>query len=210
MNKKTSDHIVKNLLETYADTGTDLVYKNNYQLLISVVLSARTTDMQVNRVTPALFEKFNSFSKLAMAETEEIEKIIKSTGFYKTKSKNIIALARMIEDKYSGEIPERREELMKLPGAGRKTANVVLSVAFGIPAFAVDTHVARIARRLNYTDSTDPVDVENSVTAIVNEKHWGRLHLAMIQHGRRICKAAHPLCGTCSLSPHCPSFGKFS
>jgi endonuclease-3 len=203
MNKKTSDKIVNILTKLYADASPDLNFTGLYQLLISVTLSARTTDRQVNSVTGELFSRYSDFEKLAKAGLEDVERIIRPVGFYKTKAANIINLSRIVTEKFNGNVPQTMEELTTLPGVGRKTSNVVLSVGFGKPAFAVDTHVTRISNRLGYIDSADPLEVEKAVTALVNEDQWGALHLSMIKHGRTVCRAAKPACSICGLRALC-------
>ncbi len=190
----------------YGSVRPDLLYRGIYQLTIAVVLSAQTTDKQVNAATPELFKKYPSFGSLASARQKDVERIIHSTGFFRMKAKNIIALSRAVIEKYNGRLPESREELMKLPGIGRKSANVILSVGFGIPALAVDTHIARIAQRLGYTSSKDPLSVENALTLLIPKNEWTTTHLLLIRHGRSLCSARNPRCPECPISELCDYF----
>lgn len=203
MVKSKSDKIIKKLLEEYSNAVPDLKFNNLFELTVSVLLSAQTTDKQVNKVTPSLFKKYNNFLKLSEAKKSDIEKLIKSTGFYKNKTKNLILMSKKIINDYNAELPNKREDLISLPGIGRKSANVILSVGYGIPALAVDTHIIRIANRLGYIDSPDPNKVESALTSKINERFWTKTHLALIKHGRAICKARNPLCGECFLLKLC-------
>jgi endonuclease-3 len=205
MDRKTSGKIIALLKKQYGNVKSDLKYINLYQLTVAVVLSAQTTDVQVNSVTPELFGRFPDFKSLSEADTAVIEDIIRSTGFYKNKSRNIVALAREITEKYNGRVPSERELLVQLPGVGRKSANVVLSMGYNIPALAVDTHVARIAGRLGYTESTDPYKIEKDLNAAIPEKEWIITHLLFIRHGRSICKARKPACSQCPVKLYCPA-----
>jgi endonuclease III len=198
------DRIIELLAAHYGPVQGDLKFLSLYQLLIAVVLSAQTTDRQVNQATPELFRRYPGFSELSRAETDDVEHIIHSTGFFRSKAHNIIALSRMIIEEFSGTVPGTREELMRLPGVGRKTANVVLSIGFGVPALAVDTHVARIAGRLGLSSSDDPHVIEQDITARINRKNWTRGHLLFITHGRTLCTARAPLCPLCPLKRLCP------
>ncbi len=178
-------------------------FHNPYELLIATVLSAQTTDKQVNKVTVKLFEKYPTPGKLAEASLEDVKKCIQSLGFFNTKAENIIKASKQIVEKFSGEIPAQMELLTTLPGVGRKTANVVLSNAFGIPAFAVDTHVKRVSFRLGLTKQTDPDKVEEDVTSKIPKKLYTKAHHALIFHGRRVCKASNPSCNLCKLNNDC-------
>ncbi len=192
------------LERTYPDAVTALEYTNPFELLIAVILSAQTTDARVNLTTPTLFAKYPDAPALAHACQEDVEKIIKSCGFYRMKAKNIIAAARGLVEDHGGEVPSTREALEALPGVGRKTANVVMSVAFEEAAFAVDTHVFRVAHRLGLTLATTPRGVEEDVTKLVPREKWRHAHHWLILHGRAICKAPVPLCGRCPVTM-CPS-----
>lgn len=193
------------LERTYPNAVTALHYRNAYELLVAVILSAQCTDARVNLVTPALFKKYPNPAKLARAPQEDVEGLIKSCGFYRTKAKNIISCARDLVEKYDGEVPREREQLEALAGVGRKTANVVMSVAFGEAAFAVDTHVFRVAHRLGLTLAATPRGVEEDVTKLLPREKWRHAHHWLILHGRAICKAQRPLCGACPVNVLCPS-----
>ncbi|HPJ38076.1 MAG TPA: endonuclease III [Spirochaetota bacterium] len=198
-----SKTILKKLLRYYGDPVADLHFDSLYQLCIAVVLSAQTTDKQVNAVTPKLFTKYHDFGELAQADINDVETIIKSTGFYHNKARNIIQLAETIMLKFNGTVPATLKELTSLPGVGRKSANVILSMGFDIPAFAVDTHVLRIAKRIGYTASDNPLDVEKAVTSTLDEKDWKNAHLILIRHGRVLCTARAPRCSDCPVNSLC-------
>lgn len=190
----------------YGEVRPDLSFQGLYQLAIAVVLSAQTTDRQVNGVTKELFKKYPGFRELSSAKVADVENIIRSTGFFRMKAKHIIELSRCVMEKHGGKLPNTREELMKLPGIGRKSANVILSVGFGIPAMAVDTHIARIAHRLGYTPSKDPIEAENALTSIIPKREWNTTHLLLIRHGRTVCAARRPRCAECPVSALCDYF----
>ena len=195
---------VLDILErTYPDATTELVHKNPYQLLIATMLSAQTTDKQVNRVTPELFKRFPDAKALAEADISEIESLIKTCGFYKSKARNIKEACRIIVEEYGGRVPQTMEELTDLPGVGRKTANVVLSNAFGVDAIAVDTHVFRVANRLGLAQSGDVRGTEEQLMENIPREKWSRAHHWLIHHGRRICKARRPKCEECPLAEVC-------
>lgn len=193
------------LERTYPAAVTALHYTNPYELLIAVILSAQCTDARVNMTTPKLFAKYPTPAKLAKAKQEDVEAIIRSCGFYRAKAKNIISCASELVAEHGGEVPSQREELESLAGVGRKTAAVVMSVAFGEAAFAVDTHVFRVSHRLGLTLGTTPLKVEEDVTALVPKEKWRFAHHWLILHGREICKAPTPLCGVCPLNKICPT-----
>jgi endonuclease-3 len=174
-------------------------------MTIATILSAQTTDRAVNSVTPTLFERYPTAADLAAADPAEVERIIKPTGFYRAKARSIIACARALVDRFGGEVPGRMEDLVTLPGIGRKTANVILGVSFGVPGFAVDTHVIRLTNRLGLVATRDPVKIEALVTRMVPREEWTGLSLRLILHGRRICQARRPLCEQCVLNDFCPS-----
>jgi endonuclease-3 len=174
---------------------------------VATVLSAQTTDKRVNIVTPVLFARYRSAADYAAASREDMEKIIQSTGFYRAKTANLIALGQALCDRYGGEVPRRLKDLVTLPGVGRKTANVVLGNAFGVPGITVDTHFARLATRLGWTTETDPVKIELEVGALFPRSEWTMLSHRLIWHGRRICHARRPACGACPIARLCPSFG---
>ncbi|MFW5769852.1 MAG: endonuclease III [Spirochaetota bacterium] len=203
MKQELSSTILNILRETYGHVEPGLHYKNLYQLLISVVLSAQTTDKQVNTVTPVLFQEYPDFQSLAHAEIADIEIIIKSTGFYRNKAKNIVMLSRMILSKYNGIVPDALEDLTFLPGVGRKSAQVVRAFGFGIPAIPVDTHVMRVSKRIGYTTSTNPVEVERALALMIAEEYWIESHVLFITHGRHICVSRKPLCDSCPIYRYC-------
>jgi len=195
--------VIKALKKKYGTVAAELDYSNLYELAIAVVLSARTTDRQVNSVAKPLFLKYSSFEKMSNAHCADVEKIIYATGFYHEKARNIIALSRKVVETFHGKLPDTREELMTLPGVGRKTANVILSQGFGKPAFAVDTHVGRVSRRIGFTSETDPDKVEKDLCKIIPERLWSESHLLFIIHGRRTCLSRKPLCDECPVRGMC-------
>lgn len=208
MDRKTSDKIISSLFNFYGEVKADLDFKNTYQLAVAVVLSAQTTDKQVNGVTGELFSRYPDFKTLGEAKQKDVEKIIKSTGFYRNKAENIIKMGRTVTEQFKGKLPRDRESLTTLPGVGRKSANVILSVGFGIPALAVDTHVMRIANRLGYIESENPFKIEEALSTLIPEEKWNDAHLLLIRHGRSICKARNPLCGECPIEKLCGSSDK--
>jgi endonuclease III len=203
MTKARSEKILSLLQGYYGEVFPDLNFRNNFELTVAVVLSAQTTDRQVNGVTGNLFKKYPDFNTLAQARVQDIERIIKSSGFYKTKSRNIIALSQMVCSRFGGTLPDDMERLLDLPGVGRKSANVILSIGFNKPGLAVDTHVARISKRLGYSSSKSPAEIEKDLCAIIIPAQWKNTHLLFIKHGRAICKARNPECGACPLSGLC-------
>ena len=184
---------------------SELAHTNSYQMLVATILSAQTTDRSVNAVTPRLFARYPDAAALAHANPAEVEAMIKPTGFFHVKAKTIIGASAALIERFHGEVPPRIEDLVTLPGVGRKTANVVLGVAFGIPGFAVDTHVKRLTRRLGLTKSIDPVKIESEVTKMLPPQEWTGFSLRLILHGRRICLARTPRCPECVLNDFCPS-----
>ncbi len=199
--------IVERLALEYPDAACALDHRNAYELLVATILSAQCTDERVNMVTPLLFKKYPNPAALAAADPGEVEECIRSTGFFRAKARSIIGMARAVEVQHNGRIPSSMEELTALPGVGRKTANVVLGVAFGIPGFPVDTHVTRITNLLGLVDTTDPVKIEQEICAEVLPADWTLLSLRLILHGRAVCIARRPKCGECVLSEVCPSAG---
>ena len=196
--------IVSRLKALYPEAGCELKHKSALELLIATILSAQCTDSRVNMVTPALFAKLKTVRDYADADPAELEALIHATGFFRNKAKAIIGLARALLADHGGEVPEAMDDLVKLPGVGRKTANVVLSVWFGRPAIPVDTHVQRLAGRLGLTKKTDPVEIEMALQKLVPEADWSFAATALILHGRRVCFARNPQCATCALRPDCP------
>ena len=206
--KKRAKSIFQTLGKVFPDAECELDFANPLQLLVATVLSAQCTDKRVNQVTPALFARYPNARAFASADREELEELIKSTGFYRNKATSILGLAAAIESDHEGEVPGNLEELVKLPGVGRKTANVVLSNAFNVPGITVDTHVGRIARRLGWTKNSDPVKVEFDLMEIFPSKDWTQLNHRLIFFGRRICHAKKPACGACPVAKSCPNFGE--
>lgn len=196
------------LAETYPDAHCELDFGTPFQLLIATVLSAQTTDVRVNLTTPQLFAKYPTPEDLAAADPEDVEAILKPTGFFRAKTKSVMGLSAALRDQFNGEVPGRLEDLVKLPGVGRKTANVVLGNAFDVPGITVDTHFGRLARRFAWTTEDDPVKVEQEVGALIPRKDWTMLSHRLIWHGRRMCHARRPACGVCPLARLCPSFGE--
>ncbi|GAB6189240.1 endonuclease III [Marinitoga arctica] len=201
--KKEIKKILEILEKTYPDSTTALKYNNTFELLIAVMLSAQTTDNQVNKVTPKLFEKFKTPEDFVKLTPEKLEKYIKGVGLYKTKSKNIINTCKILLEKYNGKIPDTKEELVKLPGVGRKTANVMLSVAFNKPAIAVDTHVFRVSNRIGLANSKNVEKTEEDLMKAIPKELWGKAHHWLIYHGRNICKARNPKCEECPIKDYC-------
>ena len=185
----------------------ELDHRNPFELLTATILSAQSTDKMVNSVTPVLFARYPDAAALAAADPSEVEQLIQSTGFFRQKTKAIIGMAQALVDRYDGEVPGPIEDLVTLPGVGRKTANVVRSVALGLPGFPVDTHVGRLVKRLGITQESDPVKVEMIVNEMVPPAERGALSLRLILHGRRICVARKPRCHECLLADFCPSAG---
>ena len=205
MTQKLSDRIMSAMEKYYSDVKPDLHYGSRYQLAVAVVLSAQTTDRQVNSVTGELFRKYPGFEQLARAKKSDVQKIIHSVGFFRNKSNNIVEMAKTVFARHAGRLPGTRDELTALPGIGRKSANVILSMGFGVPAFAVDTHIIRIANRLGYARVRDPRAVEDALTALIPENKWILSHLLLIRHGRATCRARNPLCGSCPVNECCES-----
>jgi endonuclease-3 len=199
---------VERLKELYPDAHCALQHSNAYELLVATILSAQTTDERVNMVTPALFAKYPTVADLATATQDDVEQIIQSTGFLRSKAKNIIGMAQGVMARFGGEIPVALADFVTLDGVGRKTGNVVRSVWFHEPGLPVDTHVTRLAGRLRLTNETDPVKIEHDLGALVPPDEWGDLSLRLIEHGRRVCDARRPRCDACVLADACPSAGK--
>ena len=206
MNREQKYIILEKLEEMYPEAKAELVFSNPYEMMVATILSAQCTDKQVNKVTPSVFARYPDAASMAEAREEDLYAMVKSCGF-KTKAANIIAACRIIRDEYDGKVPDTREDLTRLPGVGRKTANVVLSNAFGIPAFAVDTHVFRVSNRLGLCKADTVEETERQMTRLIPKEKWGQAHHWLIWHGRRLCKAQRPLCGECALKNLCP-FGK--
>ena len=206
MNRHT--RIIKEIISMYPDAQCELDNINAYELLIATILSAQTTDRQVNKVTPDLFRAYPTIEDLAKATKEQVQPFIKSIGFFNTKANNIVKAAQIMMKDYKGQVPNTMEELVKLPGVGRKTANVVLSNAYNVPSFAVDTHVKRVTFRLGLTKNTDPDKVETDITSKIPKYLYIQAHHAIIFHGRRMCRASSPLCEQCRLTKDCLYYKK--
>ncbi|MDH6137074.1 endonuclease-3 [Kitasatospora sp. MAA4] len=196
------------LAEVYPYAHPELDFENPFELLVATVLSAQTTDLRVNQTTPALFAKYPTPEDLAAAVPEELEEVIRPTGFFRMKAKSLIGLSIGLRDNFGGQVPGRLEDLVTLPGVGRKTANVVLGNAFGVPGITVDTHFGRLARRFGWTTEEDPVVVEAAVAEIFPKSEWTMLSHRVVFHGRRICHSRKPACGACPIAPLCPSYGE--
>ncbi len=193
------------LADEYPEAICELDHRDAFELLTATILSAQTTDARVNMVTPALFAAYPDAPALAAAQPADVEEIIRSTGFFQTKAKNIIGMAQALLDRFGGEVPTALEDLVTLPGVGRKTGNVVRSVAFRLPGLPVDTHVGRLSRRLGLTVEDDPVKVESDLCSYLPRDAWGDFSLRVILHGRRVCDAKAPQCAACVLEDICPS-----
>ena len=200
--------IYRELAAVYPDAHTELNFTTPLELLVATILSAQSTDKGVNLVTPTLFARYPTAADYAAADRDEMEKIIKSTGFFRAKTTSLIGLGQALCERFGGEVPGRMRDLVTLPGVGRKTANVVLGNAFGVPGITVDTHFGRLARRFGWTTSTDPDKVEQEVGALFPRKDWTYLSHLLIWHGRRVCHARRPACGACVVASLCPSFGE--
>lgn len=200
--------INRELADVYPYAHPELDFRNPFELLVATVLSAQTTDLRVNQTTPALFAAYPTPEDLAAADPEAVEQLIRPTGFFRAKTKSIMGLAAALRDDFGGNVPGCLEDLVKLPGVGRKTANVVLGNAFGVPGITVDTHFGRLVRRWKWTDEEDPVKVEAAVAEIFPKSEWTMLSHRVVFHGRRICHARKPACGACPIAPLCPAYGE--
>lgn len=195
------------LKETYPYARCELDFETPLQLLVATILSAQTTDVGVNKVTPELFHRYPDAAALAAADRPAMEELLRPTGFYRAKTNSVINLGQALVERFDGEVPGRLKDLVTLPGVGRKTANVVLGNAFGVPGITVDTHFGRLVRRLGWTDLTDPVEVEHAIGDLFPRKDWTMLSHVLIFHGRRMCHAKKPSCGACPVARWCPSYG---
>jgi endonuclease-3 len=203
--KGRAREVARRLALEYPDARCELDFENPFQLLAATILSAQTTDVRVNMVTPVLFARYPDPEALASADLSELEDIVRSTGFYANKSRSLVGMAQALLERFDGEVPTRLEDLVTLPGVGRKTGNVVRSVAFDLPGLPVDTHVGRLSRRLGLTTEEDPVKVERQLNSYLPPGERGRFSLRMILHGRRVCDARRPRCEVCVLADICPS-----
>ncbi|MGV9905051.1 endonuclease III [Streptomyces sp. NPDC003388] len=200
--------INRELAEVYPYAHPELDFENPFQLLVATVLSAQTTDLRVNQTTPALFAKYPTPEDLAAADPEQVEEILRPCGFFRAKTRSVIGLSKALAEDFGGEVPGRLEDLVKLPGVGRKTAFVVLGNAFGRPGITVDTHFQRLVQRWRWTAETDPDKIEAAVGALFPKSEWTDLSHHVIWHGRRICHARKPACGACPIAPLCPAYGE--
>lgn len=203
--KERAGAILGALKEAYPGARTELRHNNPFQLLVATVLSAQATDKSVNQATPALFARFPDARALARAAPEEVEPHIRRLGLYRTKARNLVALAQKLLEEHGGEVPKDKRALMRLPGVGWKTATVVLGAAFGVPGIAVDTHVARVAKRLCLTEAKSPERIGTGLEALFPREDWVFVHHALVLHGRYRCLARKPRCGDCPLAVYCPS-----
>lgn len=204
LSKRATD-VLRLLKREYPVAICELTHESAFQLLAATILSAQCTDVRVNMVTPALFDSYPTPAKLATAEVAHVEQLVRSTGFYQTKAKNLVGMASQVMSRFDGEVPREIEDLITLPGVGRKTANVLRSVVFDLPGLPVDTHVGRLSRRLGLTKLEDPVKVEYELNAMLPPPEWGQFSLRLILHGRRVCDAKKPKCEECLLEKLCPS-----
>jgi endonuclease-3 len=200
--------INRELASLYPDAHCELDFTSPLELLVATILSAQCTDKRVNMVTPVLFSRYRTAADYAAADRDEVEKIIQSTGFFRAKTNSLIGLGQALCDRFGGEVPPRLRDLVTLPGVGRKTANVVLGNAFGVPGITVDTHFFRLARRFGWTTQDDPVKIEHEVGALIPRSEWTMLSHRLIWHGRRMCHARRPACGVCPLARLCPAYGE--
>jgi endonuclease-3 len=205
--KRRARKINRELAEIHPDAHCELDFESPFQLLIATVLSAQTTDVRVNLTTPTLFAKYPTPHDLAEANPEDVEHILMPTGFFRAKTKSVMGLSAAIRDRFADKVPGTMQELITLPGVGRKTANVVLGNAFGVPGLTVDTHFDRLVHRWRLTGETDAVKIELALGALVEKSEWTMFSHRVIFHGRRVCHAKKPACGACPLAPLCPSFG---
>lgn len=196
------------LIDVYPDAHCELDFTNPLELSVATILSAQCTDARVNLTTPALFARYRTAADYAGADRTQLEEMIKSTGFFRNKATSLIGLGQALVERYDGEVPGRLEELVSLPGFGRKTANVVLGNAFGVPGITVDTHLGRLARRWNWTEHDDPVKVEAQIAELIPRQNWTAMSHRVIWHGRRICHARKPACGACPIAALCPAYGQ--
>jgi len=199
--------INRELALLYPDAHTELNFTTPLELLVATILSAQTTDKRVNMVTPVLFERYRDAAEYAAADRAELEKIIQSTGFFRAKSNSLIGLGQALCERFGGEVPGKLKDLVTLPGVGRKTANVVLGNAFGVPGITVDTHFGRLSRRFGWSAEDDPVKVEAEVGGLFPKSEWTMLSHRLIWHGRRVCHSRKPACGACGVGALCPSYG---
>jgi endonuclease-3 len=199
--------IVRGLARLYPDARCSLDYASPLQLLVATILSAQCTDVRVNQVTPSLFARFPDAAAFARADQAELERLIQSTGFFRNKARNIILCCRQLVEQHGGDVPRTMDDLVRLAGVGRKTANVVLGNAYGVPGIPVDTHVGRLSQRMGLTRAADPVLIEQDLNALIPKREWTAFGHRMIYHGRQVCHSRQPLCENCGLAELCPQRG---
>lgn len=199
--------MARELAVIHPDAHCELDHDGPLQLTVATILSAQTTDVRVNEVTPKLFTRYRTAGDYAAADRAELAELLRPTGFFNNKADALIKLGQQLVERYGGEVPDRMEDLLTLPWVGRKTANVILGNAFGVPGLTVDTHFARLVRRWRWTDETDPVKIEQAVGALIDKSGWTMLSHRVIFHGRRVCHARKPACGACTLARRCPAYG---
>ncbi len=205
--KRRARRMAKALAEAHPDAHTELDFTNPLELTVATILSAQSTDVTVNQVTPKLFARYRTAADYASADRAELEELVKSTGFYRNKTDALIKMGQALVERFGGEVPDRLDDLVSLPGVGRKTANVILGNAFGVPGLTVDTHFQRLVRRWAWTEETDPVKIESAIAKLIEKREWTMLSHRIIFHGRRVCHARKPACGACTLARWCPSYG---
>ncbi len=205
--KRRARRMAKALAEAHPDAHTELDHTSPLELTVATILSAQSTDVMVNQVTPKLFARYRTAADYASADRAELEEMVKSTGFYRNKADALIKLGQALVERFDGEVPGRLDDLDSLPGIGRKTANVILGNAFGVPGLTVDTHFQRLVGRWAWTAETDPVKIESAVAKLIEKRDWTMLSHRIIFHGRRVCHARKPACGACTLARWCPSYG---
>jgi len=205
--KRRARRMAKALAEAHPDAHTELDHTSPLELTVATILSAQSTDVMVNQVTPKLFARYRTAADYASADRAELEEMVKSTGFYRNKADALIKLGQALVERFDGEVPGRLDDLDSLPGIGRKTANVILGNAFGVPGLTVDTHFQRLVGRWAWTAETDPVKIESAVAKLIEKRDWTVLSHRIIFHGRRVCHARKPACGACTLARWCPSYG---
>jgi endonuclease III len=205
--KRRARRMARVLAQTHPDAHCELNHSNAIELAVATILSAQCTDQRVNEVTPKLFAKYSTAADYAAADRGELENMIKPTGFFRNKTDSLIKLGQALVERYHGEVPGRLVDLVTLPGIGRKTANVILGNAFGVPGLTVDTHFSRLVGRWGWTHETDPVKIESAVAELIERRDWTMLSHRVIFHGRRVCHARKPACGACTLARDCPAYG---
>jgi len=205
--KRRARRIARALAQAHPDAHCELDHHGPLQLAVATILSAQCTDQRVNEVTPKLFARYPAAADYAAADRVEIEEMIRPTGFFRNKADSLIRLGQALTERYDGEVPGRMDDLVTLPGIGRKTANVILGNAFDVPGLTVDTHFQRLVRRWAWTDETDPVKIEAAVAELIERREWTMFSHRVIFHGRRVCHARKPACGACTIAPVCPSYG---